>query len=121
MIVTLARNCLKRKLLLQKIKEDPNYFFRYAKKFSICKTDIGPLLNCSTNSLINDKYEMCCLLVDQFTSVFTTPDPNHIVTDPVSFFAHEHITDINQKMFLTDIELNEGIIIFFIFFERKIY
>ena len=92
-IVTLARNCLKRKLLLKKIKEDPNYFFRYAKKFSICKTDIGPLLNCSTNSLINDKYEMCCLL----TSVFTTPDPKQIVTDPVSFFAHEHITDINQK------------------------
>ena len=81
------------------------------KKFSICKTDIGPLLNCSTNSLINDKYEMCCLLVDQFTGVFTTPDPNHIVTDPVSFFAHEHITDINKKMFLTDIELNEDIII----------
>ena len=81
------------------------------KRFSICKTDIGPLLNCSTNSLINDKYEMCCLLVDQFTSVFTTPDPKQIVTDPVSFFAHEHITDINQKMFLTDIELNEDIII----------
>ena len=67
------------------------------KKFSICKTDIGPLLNGSTNSLINDKYEMCCLLVDQFTSVLTTPDPNQIVTDPVSFFAHEHITDINPK------------------------
>ena len=94
-----------------KIKEDPNYFFRYAKQYSICKTDIGPLLNCSTKSLINDKYEMCCLLVDQFTSVFTTPDPKQIVTDPVSFFAHVHITDINQKMFLTDIELNEDIII----------
>ena len=23
-----------------KIKDDPNYFFRYAKKFSICKSDI---------------------------------------------------------------------------------
>ena len=43
--------------------------------------------------------------------LLTTPNPNHIVTDPVSFFAHEHITKINQKMFLTDIELNEGIII----------
>ena len=110
MIVTLARNCLKRKLLLQKSKRIQT-FFQICKKFSICKTDIGPLLNCSTNSLINDKSEMCCLLVDQFTGVFTTPDPNHIVTDPVSFFAHEHITDINQKMFLTDIELNEDIII----------
>ena len=26
-----------------KIQDDPNYFFRYTKKFSICKTDIGPL------------------------------------------------------------------------------
>ena len=36
-----------------KIKDDPNYFFKYAKKFSICKTDIGPLMNCDTNSLSN--------------------------------------------------------------------
>ena len=79
----LSEKLFEEKVAVTKIKEDPNYFFRYAKKFSICKTDIGPLLNCSTNSLINDKYEMCCLLVDQFTGVFTTPDPNHIVTDPV--------------------------------------
>ena len=26
-----------------KIKSDPNYFFRYAKKFSVCVSDIGPL------------------------------------------------------------------------------
>ena len=67
----LSEKLFEEKVAVTKIKEDPNYFFRYAKKFSICKTDIGPLLNCSTNSLINDKYEMCCLLVDQFTSVFT--------------------------------------------------
>ena len=41
-----------------KIKDDPNYFFRCAKKFSICKTDIGPLMNRNTNSLSNDKHEM---------------------------------------------------------------
>ena len=84
---------------MTKIKEDLNYIFFYAKKFSICKTDIGPFLNCSTNSLNNDKYEMCCILVDQFTSVFTTPDPKQIVTDPVSLFAHQPITDVNQKCF----------------------
>ena len=26
-----------------KIKEDPNFFFRYAKRFSITKQEIGPL------------------------------------------------------------------------------
>ena len=66
-----------------KIQEDPNYFFRHAKKFSIGKTDIGPLINSSTNSLGNDKHEMCRLLVDKFTCVFTIPDPKQCITDPV--------------------------------------
>ena len=54
---------------------------------------------------------MLLTIVDQFTSVFITPDQKQIVTDPVSFFAHDHITDINQKNVLTDIKLNEDIII----------
>ena len=78
---------------VSKIKDDPNYFFRYAKKFSICKTDIGPLMNHDTNSLSNDKHEMCRLLVDQFTSVYHSR-PQHIITDPVSFFTHEPNTGI---------------------------
>ena len=88
-----------------------NYFFRYAKKFSICKTDFGPLMNRDTNSLSNDKHEMCRLLADQFTSVFTNPDPQHIITDPVSFFTHEPNTGINKSLSLTDIMLNKDIII----------
>ena len=75
-----------------KILEYPNYFIRYAKKFSICKTDIGPLMNSATNSLSNDKRKMCRLLVDHLTSVFTIPGSQHIITDPVSFFAHEPLT-----------------------------
>ena len=94
---------------VSKIKDDPNYFFRYAKKFSICKTDIGPLMNHDTFSLSNDKHEMCRLLVDQFTSVFTIPDPQHIITDPVSFFTHKPNTGINKSLSLTDIMLNEAI------------
>ena len=96
---------------IRKIQEDPNYFFRYAKKFSMCKTDIGPRMNRATNSLSNDKHEMCRLLVDQFTSVFTIPDPQLIITDPVSFFAHKPNTGINKSLFLTDVMLNEDIII----------
>ena len=85
----LDENLFEENAVVTKIQEDPNYFFRYAKKFSICKTDIGPLMNSATNSLSNDKHEMCHLLVDQFTSVFTIPDSQHIIADPVSFFAHE--------------------------------
>ena len=54
-----------------KIRDDPEYFFRFAKKSSICKTDIGPLKNVQTNCLTHDKLEMCKLLLDHFDSVFT--------------------------------------------------
>ena len=37
-----------------KIKEDPNFFFRYAKRFSITKQEIGPLYS-DNGSLSNDK------------------------------------------------------------------
>ena len=92
-----------------KIQEDPNYFFIYTKKFSICKTDIGPLMNRATNSLSNDKHEICRLLVDQFTNVFTIPDTYELLL--TKFFAHEPNTAINKSLFLTDIMLNENIII----------
>ena len=107
----LEEKCFEENAAVTKIKDDPNYFFRYAKKFSICKTDIGPFMNRDTNSLSNDKHEMYRLLVDQFTSVFTIPDPQQIITDTVSFFTHEHNTGINKSMSLTDIMLNEDIII----------
>ena len=91
--------CFEENVAVTKIQEDPNYFFRYAKKFSICKTDIGPLMNRATNSLSNDKHEMCHFLLYQFTSVFTIPDPQQIITDAVSFFAHETNTGINKSLF----------------------
>ena len=105
----LSEKLFEEKVAVTKIQEDPNYYFRYANKFNIYKTDIGPLLNCSTNSLNNNKYETCCLLVDQFTSFFTTPDPKQIVTDPVSFFAYKPITDISKKK--NRYRVNEDIII----------
>ena len=52
-----------------KIKENPKHFFRFAKKTSICKTDIGPLRNVQTNCLTDDKHEMYKLLLDHFDSV----------------------------------------------------
>ena len=30
-------------IAVAKIKSDPNFFFRYAKKNCICKSDIGPI------------------------------------------------------------------------------
>ena len=72
-----------------KIKTDPNYFFRYAKKkHSICLDEIGPLMG-PNKALTSDKYEMCCSLLYQFNSVFTKPHSEKIVTNP-SFFPCNH-------------------------------
>ena len=47
-----------------KIKEDPNLFFRYAKRFSITKQEIGPYQS-DNDSLTNDKKRICKLLLEQ--------------------------------------------------------
>ena len=71
-----------------KIKDDPNYFYCYAKKFSIVKSDIGPLLDSSGN-LTSDKKIICKLLLDQFNTIFSTPSVENRVNDPVSYFTSE--------------------------------
>ena len=53
-----------------KIKVDHKQFFMYAKKCSICKQEVGPLLYPLNNTLTDNKYERCCLLAE-FNSVFT--------------------------------------------------
>ena len=49
-------------IAVTKIKTDPNYFFIYAKKHSICLNEIGPLMG-PNKALTFDKYEMCCSLL----------------------------------------------------------
>ena len=50
---------------ISKIKVDSKHFFKYAK--SICKHEVGPLLSSTHyNTLADNKYEMCCLLANQF-------------------------------------------------------
>ena len=51
------------------------------------------------------------LTIDQFSSVFTIPDPPNFFTDLVSFFTHEPNTGINKSLSLIDIMLNEDNII----------
>ena len=57
-------------LAVTRIKSDPNFFFRYAKKFSICTKAIGPLLHPVTQLMTDNKTEMCNIVLDQFNSVF---------------------------------------------------
>ena len=90
---------------VSKIKVDPKHFFRYAKRYSICKQEVGPLLN----TLTDNKYEMCCLLVKQFNSVFTKPKQTSVIKDPVTFFLSHPTREAD--LFLTDITFSDSIII----------
>ena len=72
-------------LAVSRIKTDSNFFFRFAKKFSITKQDIGPFYD-GAGDLITDKSEISQLLLEQFSSVFSTPSTDEKVTDPDSFF-----------------------------------
>ena len=58
--------------------------------------------------LVNERLEICSLLLDQFNSVFTSPITNMIVHDPISFFSCQ---SLNPDKCLTDIEITEQIII----------
>ena len=81
----LKKKLYEESIAVAKIKSDPNFFIRYAKKIYICKSDIGPIRKTHTQLLVNERLEICSLLLDQFNSVFTSPITNMIVHDPVFY------------------------------------
>ena len=87
---------------LDRIKSDPNYYFKYAKKFSKTATEVGPLLN-ANGVLVNDKRSMSEMLLKQFSSVFSTPSANHTFHDIPSFFHDNDQIHSNLNPKLTDI------------------
>ena len=84
---------------LNNIKRNPKYFFSYCKKFSKTKTQIGPLKN-SEGNISTDPKITCQLLLQQYSSVFSDPQPHKIIQDPVEFF-NENIPQAK----LTDITI----------------
>ena len=96
-------------VVVSKIKVDPKPFYRYVKIYSICKQEVGPLLNPLNNTLTDNKYEMCCLLANQFNSVFTKHKETSVIKDPGTFFLSN--TTREDDLFLTDITLSDSIII----------
>ena len=80
------------------------------KKHSICQSEVGTFLG-PTKALISNKYEICCLLLDQFNSVFTKPNPDMIVTNPFYFFHTQSSMNEDNELYLTNIVLSEKNII----------
>ena len=93
-------------LAIDRIKSDPNYFFKYAKKFSKTGTEVGRLQD-SHGDLVNDKKLMSDLLLNQFSSVFTTPSANHVISDVTSFFYADEHSNLNLKPKLTTINFTK--------------
>ena len=62
-----------------------------AKKFSKTSTEVGPFQD-SHGDLVNDKKEMSDMLLNQFSSVVTTPSANyHVINDVTSFFYSDEL------------------------------
>ena len=89
-------------LAVSRIKTDSIFFFRFSKQFSITKQDIGPFYH-GAGDLITDKSEISQQLLEQFSSVFSTPSTDKKVTDPDSFFTY----NIDGKPLLTDIIIDD--------------
>ena len=90
-----------------RIISDPNYFFKYTKKYSKTATEVGPLLN-ANGVLLNDKRSMREMLLNQFSSVFSTRSANHAIHDIPSFFHDNDQIHSNLNPKLTDIIFTRG-------------
>ena len=54
------------------IKENPRYFYSYAKRYNKVKSSVGPLTD-ENGDLVNDPKTMGDLLQEQYSSVFSDP------------------------------------------------
>lgn len=71
---------------VENIKQNPKFFFAYAKRFSKIRVGIGPLLD-ATNSLITCPRKMAEVLSEQYRSVFS--QPKYPDVRPHEFFPNE--------------------------------
>ena len=56
------------------VKNNPKYFFSYAKRFSKLKSNIGPLRDTESGILHHDPQTMAEILQTQYSSVFSDPE-----------------------------------------------
>ena len=93
---------------VHRIKTDPNYFFKYAKKL-FSNTEVGPLLNAS-GDLVKDKKSMSNMLLKQFSSVFSSPSTNYAIKEPTCVFYDHDESNSSMSPDLTDITFTKDIV-----------
>ena len=68
---------------VKNVKDNPRYFYSYAKRNNKLKSTVGPLLN-SSGELTFDPKEMSDILQNQYASVFSNPDSSNKKTPCIS-------------------------------------
>ena len=87
------------------IASDQKFFYKFAKRSSKTKTNIGPLLT-NDNTLSDDPKVISELLLHQYNKVFSVPLATHAISDPVSFF-----NPAPQTNCLSSISVNDKLIV----------
>ena len=88
----------KRMLLLEgeainKMKKEPQYFYKYAKKFSKSFSQVGNFLT-EDGDIVQNSVEKANMLRKQYESVYSTPDERYIIQDPDIFFnVQQYVPD----------------------------
>ena len=77
---------------MSKIKENPKYFFKYARLKSKVVSPVGPLSSNGRN--YSDPTEMCNILQKQFESVYCTPMDSANVEELISECGPRCLEDI---------------------------
>ena len=70
---------------INKMNENPKYFYTYSRKFSKTKETIHSLVK-EDGSVVTEAAEQAAMLMEQYTSVASTPMEAYMVPDPQQFF-----------------------------------
>ena len=91
---------LEEKKAVANIKDNPKFFFSFAKKHQKVKGGIGPLK--VNNALITDPHDISVCLSNQYSSSYSVPDAVNSINNPLEFFSLN-----NTSNALLDISFNE--------------
>ena len=90
---------------LESMKENPKYFFRYAKSKLTRKDRIGPLIN-SNNEVIDDPVDTANEFIKIFHDAFSSPRQDKIIDDENHFFLDT--SEYSDNAILSNIEFSES-------------
>ena len=77
------------KRAIENIKSNPKHFFAYARKKLKTRSKIGPF---SINGeIFNTPDDICKKLSEQFSTAFSSPDPNYRIENSQNFFCTEEV------------------------------